>query len=113
METIIFALILIQDPAVRIPFDLPVEIFQTMQACEEERKSGEFKERFRCSPVSGRESAYTALLFSRLVNCEPEDRRCNDIKDRIESAQRKRHRPARWRWAITDCLDGDAGASRA
>src|ERR1700730_3583018 len=53
MNTIIFILWLIHNPGIGgKEDDLAVEAFPTLQACEDERKSGEFAERFRCRPLA-------------------------------------------------------------
>jgi hypothetical protein len=92
MNTIIFILWLIHNPGIGgKEDDLAVEAFPTLQACEDERKSGEFAERFRCLPATGREAAYAALLFSRLASCESDDERCNNYKMELGSVQRRRH----------------------
>jgi hypothetical protein len=92
MHKIIFVLWLIHNPGVGgKEADLAIGAFPSLQACEEERKSGEFVERFRCMPATDREAAYAAVLFSRLASCESDDESCNNYKMELGSVQRRRH----------------------
>src|SRR4051812_21554289 len=90
MNSVIFILWLIQTPIGKGD-DLALAAFPTMQACEDERKSGEFAQLFRCLPATGQESASAALLFSRLASCDPDDESCINYKMEVDSVQRRRH----------------------
>ena len=88
---LIFFLWLIHNPTIGENEDVLLDAFETQQACEEERLSGEFPQYFRCLPASGPEASSAVLLFAKMQNCEAEDDICNDLKMQQSRIQRRRH----------------------
>jgi hypothetical protein len=81
------------NPAIGENKDVLLDAFDTQQACEQERLSGEFSHYFKCLPASATEATSAALLFAKMQNCEPDDGICNDLKMQQSRIQRMRHPP--------------------
>lgn len=90
---LIFFLWLMHNPTIGENKDVLLDAFETQQACEQERLSGEFPQYFKCLPASESEASSAALLFAKMQNCEPEDDICNDLKMEQSRIQRRRHPP--------------------
>ncbi len=82
---------LMHNPTIGENKDVLLDAFETQQACEQERLSGEFPQYFRCLPASEREASSAALLFAKLQNCEADHDTCNDLKVEQSRIQRMRH----------------------
>jgi hypothetical protein len=88
---LIFFLWLMHNPTIGENKDVLLDAFETQQACEQERLSGEFAPYFRCLPASGLEASSAALLFAKMQNCEADDDICSDLKMQQSRIQRMRY----------------------
>ena len=88
---LIFFLWLMHNPTIGENKDVLLDAFDTQQACEQERLSGEFPQYFKCLPASGNEASSAALLFAKIQNCDEDDDICDELKTQQDRIQRMRH----------------------